>query len=256
MESVSRRGSMSDWRSIEIAGVACQVFEPAVPHPHGYTVIFLDDGLTRHGAADDVTVVGTALQSHGLRAICPSSYGSWWADRTCHDFPARMTPEQFVVDHVCEAIGQRWGVATPQIALLGHRMGGQGGLRIAYKFPDRFPIVAAIAPAIDFNHAFEAGDRLLRAMYADVEDARQDTATLHIHPLNWPRHQWFCCDPRDRNWFDSADRLKMKLSSLGVPFESDLETTADNDSVKYFHALLPVAVEFVLERLERERLRA
>ena len=40
-------------------------------------------------------------------------------------------------------------------------------------------------------------------------------------------------DPADVRWHESADRLKMKLSSLGVPFESDLETEAGGHSFTY-----------------------
>ena len=71
----------------------------------------------------------------------------------------------------------------------------------------------------------EAGDPTLAQLYRDSEQARQDTATLHIHPLNWPRHQWFVSDPADYLRHDGADRLRMKLYSLGVPYEADLETT-------------------------------
>ena len=69
-------------------------------------------------------------------------------------------------------------------------------------------------------------------MYRDAEDARQDSALLHIHPLNWPRNQFFCCDPTDYRWHDSADRLRMKLWSLGVPFECDLDTVAGRTQLR------------------------
>ena len=92
-------------------------------------------------------------------------------------------------------------------------------------------------------------------MYRDAEDARQDTATLHIHPLNWPRNQFFCCDPTDYRWHESVDRLRMKLWSLGVPFECDLETIAGGHSFEYASHMAPRAIGFLAERLERERLR-
>ena len=83
----------------------------------------------------------------------------------------------------------------------------------------------------------------------------QDSWLLHIHPLNWPRHQFFCCDPADYPWADSADRLRMKLSSLGVPFESDLETQAGGHGFTYYNAMAPKAMNFIAEALDRERLR-
>jgi S-formylglutathione hydrolase FrmB len=135
-------------------------------------------------------------------------------------------------------------------------MGGQAALRMAYKHPSVFPTVAAISPAIDFQKRIEEGiDPGLDFMYRDAEDARQDTATLHIHPLNWPRHQWFCCDPDDERWWDSADRLRMKLYSLGVPHLCDLETRAGGHTWKYFVRMAEPALAFVVDRLEKERLR-
>ena len=134
-------------------------------------------------------------------------------------------------------------------------MGGQGALRLAYKYPDTFPVVAAVFPSIDFQKRIEEGDPVLSSMYRDAEEARQDTATLHIHPLNWPRHQFFCCDPTDYRWHESADRLRMKLFSLGVPHECDLETTAGGHSWEYFAHQAPRVVRFLAERLEHERLR-
>ena len=51
----------------------------------------------------------------------------------------------------------------------------------------------------------------------DAEDVRQDTATLHVHPLNWPRNIWFCCDPIDHRWHESTERLRLEAGRLGNP---------------------------------------
>ncbi len=92
-------------------------------------------------------------------------------------------------------------------------------------------------------------------MYPDAEAARQDSATLHVHALNWPRHTWFCCDPQDSRWHDSGDKLHMKLFSLGIPHEHDLETSRGGHSFDFYNHMVPAAMQFVVERLERERLR-
>lgn len=126
---------------------------------------------------------------------------------------------------------------------------------MAYRHPEQFPIVAAIAPTIDFHRRLEEGDRWLSQMFGDPERARQDTATLHIHPLNWPRHQWFCCAPTDFVRHESAERLRMKLFSLGVPHECDLETSFGDDCWSYYEHMAPTAMAFLHDRLERERLR-
>jgi S-formylglutathione hydrolase len=92
-------------------------------------------------------------------------------------------------------------------------------------------------------------------MYDDPESVRQDTATLHVHPLNWPRHIWFCCDPADRRWHESADRLRSKLVALGIPHEYDLETSGGGHGFQYYNHMAPAAMRFIVDRLERERLR-
>ena len=140
------------------------------------------------------------------------------------------------------------------IGLFGTSMGGQGALRMAYKHPQLFPVVAAIAPAVDYQHLFEE-DEVLQAMYPDRETVRQDTALLHVHPLNWPKHQFFCCDPEDFRWHDSADRLRMKLWSLGVPHECDLETTGGGHSFDYYNSMAPQCISFVAHALDCERRR-
>ena len=99
------------------------------------------------------------------------------------------------------------------------------------------------------------GDETLPLMYASAEAARQDTATLHVHPLNWPRHLWFCCDPTDYRWHESAERLRMKLAALGIPYDCDLETEGGGHGFEYYDRMAEPALEFIVERLERERLR-
>jgi poly(3-hydroxybutyrate) depolymerase len=242
------------WSEIEVAGHACQVFEPARPSEFGYTVVYLHCNRAAKLAA--YPAFTREFDRHGLRVIQPLTGQSWWTDRPWPSFDPNITAEAYVRGPVMQAIAERWNARPPQIALLGVSMGGQGALRMAYKYPQEFPTVAAISPAVDFQKRIEEGvDPGLDEMYRDAEDARQDTATLHIHPLNWPRNQFFCCDPTDVRWHDSVDRLRMKLWSIGVMFECDLETIAGGHSFEYASHMAPRAVGFIAERLEKERLR-
>jgi S-formylglutathione hydrolase len=93
-------------------------------------------------------------------------------------------------------------------------MGGQGALRIGFKHPDRFRIVAAIDAALD-HHELYGSRTPLDDMYPSREHSRQDTAILHIHPARQPAHIWFACEPSSR-WFRGNDRLHEKLGALGV----------------------------------------
>lgn len=242
-----------EWEQIKIAGHRCRIYEPPTPSEHGYTLLYLHGRY--QGTPAESPQLMQRINEHGLRVIAPLMRRCWFADRICSDFDAEITPEQYLLNEIIPYVKQRWDAEPPQIALMGASMGGQAVLRLSYKYPDRFPVVTAFFPAIDFHKRLEEGDKFLNQMYRDAEDARQDTATLHIHPLNWPRHQWFCCDPVDTDWYDSVDRLRMKLYSLGVAHECDLETSAGGHSWEYVDNMAQKAMDFLMRGLEQERLR-
>lgn len=246
---------IGNWSVEEVANHPCDVFEPQNRNEYGYVVLYLHG--VHLGKLNDKPAFVEQFERHGLPVISPITQRSWWSDRICVEFDPGMSAQQHVLDNILPFIRERWGSSTPRIALLGTSMGGQGALRLSYKFPNIFPIAAALSPAIDYQLRMERPEEEepLFDMYDDSEQARQDTALLHIHPLNWPRHQFFCCDPTDYPWFDSADRLRMKLSSLGVPFESDLETQAGGHGFGYYCVMAEKALTFIANALERERLR-
>jgi pimeloyl-ACP methyl ester carboxylesterase len=244
---------MGTWSDVTIAGHPCQAFQPDAAAPHGGVVMYLHG--VHLGRIDERPAFARLFDEHGLRCLAPVTRRSWWTDRICAEFDPAVSAERHVLDRVLPWLATKWDAAPPQIALLGTSMGGQGALRLAYKHPSVFPIAAAISPAIDYHLRMEEGDETLNQMYRDPEQARQDTATLHIHPLNWPRHQWFCCDPTDHRWHESAERLRSKLYSLGVPHTCDLDTTGGGHGWEYYERMAPAALAFIVEALERERLR-
>lgn len=244
---------MSGWSEMSVGGHACDLFEPNEPNEHGFVLIYLH-GVHMNRMHDKPTFTDL-FERHGFRVLCPMTRRSWWTDKICEEFDASVTAEQHILQNVVPHIADLWNVEPPRIGLLGTSMGGQGALRFAYKYPDRFPVVAAISPAIDYQLRFDEGDETIPLMYPDPEAVRQDTALLHIHPLNWPRHQFFCCDPTDVKWWEGADRLRMKLSSLGVPFECDLETEGGGHGFDYYNVMADRAVTFLVERLTNERYR-
>lgn len=246
--------NVGTWSKIELAGHPCRLYEPPAPSSHNYTVIYLH--CSEAASLRGYPAFVEEFDRHGLRVIEPVTGRSWWTDRIWPEFDATLSAEAYVREHVVPFVAERWNSRPPQLALLGVSMGAQGALRMAYKYPNVFPTVAAISPAIDFQKRIDEGvDPGLDFMYGDAESARQDSALLHIHPLNWPRNQFFCCDPTDYRWHDSADRLQMKLWSLGVPFETDLETVAGGHSFEYASHMAPRAIGFIAERLEQERRR-
>ncbi len=189
-----------------------------------------------------------------LVVVAPNAGPIWALDVPLPDATDGMTPRQSLIDKIFPAVEQLAQGTVPPIGLLGFGMGGQAALRLAYDYPHRFPVVAAIEPKIDFHLYVRYGHELLSGMFADDEAARQHTAILHAHPLNWPRKQFFCCDP-ETDWFDGSDRLRMKLAATGIPFECDLESTCEGDSGAYATLQTAKAIQFLCRGLESERLR-
>lgn len=230
------------WERIEIDGGAADVFEPPQPCAEHNALLFLHDFDAQ--TLKESAVFTAELARRGLRTVCPIAARSWWTTAPCPDFNPQTSPLQFLRERAVAFFEERWETATPEIDLLGIGMGGQGALQLAYRWPREFPVVAAIAPAVDF-HLWHGYGLNLDRMFPSKEAARQQTVTLHIHPLNWPKHQYFCCDPRDEYWFEGADRLAMKLSSMGIPFERDLTTSAGGHTWPYFEHMASAAFAFL-----------
>jgi S-formylglutathione hydrolase len=231
-----------------VAGHPCDILEPAARGAADIVAIYLHDSV--ESRLCDQPELLSACRRQTLAIVAPHTGRSWWTDRVCPAFDDVLTTEQLLLDHVLPLIRERWGVEPPRIGLFGSEMGGQGALRFAYKHPRQFQAVAAVSPLIDYQIVFDQ-DEHLQAMYRDREAVRQDTALLHVHPLNWPLHQFFCCDPSDYASWDGADRLHMKLASSGIPHEHDLETTIA-DRQEYENRMMQRAVAFLTARLRRE----
>jgi len=105
-------------------------------------------------------------------------------------------------------------------------MGGQGAIRLGFKYPDQFPVVASIGGAFDFQERFGQGTSL-DEMYSSREQCRQDTAILQIKPHDTPQI-WFICSAEDR-WQRGNDRLHEKLTALGVAHTALLEENGNQD---------------------------
>ncbi|MGC1272544.1 MAG: hypothetical protein WBC44_02465, partial [Planctomycetaceae bacterium] len=130
------------------------------------------------------------------------------------------------------------------VKLLGWGAGGQGVLQLAYRRPREFPVVAAVNPAIDFHELHGSGTSI-DDLFPTCEAARQQTAILRMQGVGWPRRQLLLADRRNF-WFNGADRLDMKLRSMGIPLESDFTATTDGDGRRFFERHVARAVEFLV----------
>ncbi|MFV0444325.1 MAG: alpha/beta hydrolase [Planctomycetaceae bacterium] len=227
------------WSQHEVAGRNVLVFEPDEPRAavlwlHGY-----DEQSWQGRSAFE-----SAFATERLLVVAPSGGQGWWLDLPLAGFPADLTPARLVVDELPCWIESRWSFAPPRIGFAGVGMGGQGAVNLGFRNARRFPVVAAIAPDIDF-HQWHGAGTALDQLFPSREAARQQTATLHLHPLNWPRHVLMVCDPDDPACFDGTERLASKLISSGIPFDCDFQTRAGGHSWEYFDAMIPQVAQFL-----------
>jgi S-formylglutathione hydrolase len=239
---------LDNWTRQEIGGKPADVYDPpGQPRPR-FAVLFLH-GVGLETLSED-RVYTQLLQQFRLGCVSPIGQRCWWADRVCPEFDPARTPEQHLLQHVLPYFQLRWQIAPRAIGLLGISMGGQAALRLAFKCPSMFPVAAGVSSAIDFHEVYGQG-MALDAMYDSKEHCRQDTATLHVPPVDPPPHLFFCIDPDDR-WQRGNDRLHEKLSALGVPHTWDLTTRAGGHSWEYFERMAEPAVRFLHDGLQQE----
>lgn len=243
---------MSGWQRFEIAGKGADVFIPSAPvrfallflHPHG-------DGTLASPQANPAFT--DALAAADLACCCPMASRTWWCDRVYPPFDEMQTAERFLLDCVEPWMRRTWLLPERAVALAGISMGGQGALRLAFKYAERFPVVAGIASAVDYHQEFDNPQFCeLPQLYRNREHCRQDTATLHVKQNSFPRHIWFACDPHDMDWFPGNDRLHEKLRAVGVPHMCDLETSQGCHSWEYYNAMAKPMLTFVQAALKKE----
>ncbi len=237
------------WSEVVIAGKKADVFQPAdLPHPR-FGVLFLHPYALKTLSDDEVFT--RLLDELRLPCVSPHALHTWWADRVCREFDEHLTAERHVLDNVLPYFKERWQLTPRRIGLFGISMGGQGALRLAFKHAELFPVVAGISSALDLQEIYGAGTPL-DEMYPSREHCRQDTAILHVPPVNAPPSIYFCCDPQDEKWYRGNDRLHEKLSALGIEHTADLTTEAGGHTRQYFDHMAEPVMRFILAGLERE----
>ena len=233
------------WIQVEVAGKTVDVYDPPLAR---FTILYLHSaGLE---TLRDNPVWTKLFEQFQLACACPHGQLSWWTDRVCAAFDPRVTAEQHLLRNVVPFMTQRWQLPARGIGLAGISMGGQGALRLAFKLPERFPVVAGVASSIDYHERYGQGSPL-DDMYDSKEQCRQDTAVMHVPPTGYPPHIFFCIDPDD-HWIRGNDRLHEKLSALGIPHTCDLTTRAGGHTWDYFNAVAERVVRFLHAGLEQE----
>lgn len=193
-------------------------------------------------------VFTAAFMKHGISCCAPWGARSWWSDRLCLEFDREVTAEKHLLHHVLPGMLSEWQLSPKSIAVAGISMGGQGALRLGFKYPERFPVVGSIAGAIDYYRWHGQGTPI-DEIYETAEQCRLDSATLHLDPNAYPPHIFFACDPADHEWYQGNDRLQEKLRAFGVPHVADLESTAGGHGWEYFESQAEPLLEFLKSSL-------
>jgi pimeloyl-ACP methyl ester carboxylesterase len=238
-------GMNGTWSRVTIGNRPADVFDPIVT-PR-FTVLFLHD-LDRRTLRDQPTFT-QLFATAGSACVCPFGDQAWWTDRISSQFDSRLTAERYLLDCVMPFCAERWNLGPRAVGLFGVGMGGQGALRLAFKHPQHFPVVAALAPSIEYYELYGAGTPL-EEMYDSKEQCRQDSAILHLHPSQYPPHIYFAVDPADP-WHRGNDRLHEKMNALGVPHKAEF-TSCGKQGWDYFDKMAEPALRFVVSGLETE----
>jgi len=217
------------WSALEIAEKPADVFTPGGPPRFALLWLHEQDPASPLGSNESLA---SLLQEHRLACVAPHGERSWWVDCVCSEFDPEVTAEKHLLNNIVPWINERFHLGSRSIAVAGIEMGGQGALRLGLKHPSRFRAVGGLGSAIDFHELYGRGTPL-DDMYDSKERARQDTATLHMHPTEWPPHIYFACRP-DEFWFRGNDRLDEKLRAYGVPHTADLETGGNLEALMNF----------------------
>lgn len=235
------------WSRVTIAGKPADVYDP--PSRPRFGIIDLHDDTLE--TLRDRPACTRLFEELRLACVCPHGGRCWWVDRVCRDFDAVVTPEQFVLTQVVPFLRERWQLAPRSLAIQGIGMGGQAALRIAFRHPRLFPVVAAIAPALDY-HELHGQGTVLDELYDSKEQCRQDTALMHVPPAGYPPHIFFGVDPDDVQWYRGNDRLHEKLSALGIPHQFDCTPHGGGHSWEYFEHMAERAERFIEAGLVHE----
>jgi poly(3-hydroxybutyrate) depolymerase len=240
------------WSIEHIGDKLVGVFEPLASEAASLGILFLHDvnGQAPGDYAEFTEICGAL----GIVSLAPHGNQSWWTDKICSEFDRGLTAEKFLLESIVPAFGRRWRIESPRIGLLGFGMGGQGVLRLAFKYPERFQAVAALAASLDYHELYGQGT-CLDQMYDSKEHCRQDTALLQVHPAHYPAHIFFAADPGDSLWYRGNDRLHEKLSALGIAHDFDGSTSAAALGGPYYSKMVAPAVQFLVAGLKQHMLR-
>ncbi len=136
------------WQRVEIAGRPADLFEPdALEQPSRRRRV---PARLRRADVRESEVFTAELTRADCGRSARSRIAAWWTTVPCPDFDPAVSPLEFVRGRSCHSSGAVASRAARRSDSLGIGMGGKE----CCNWPivgREFPVVAAIAPAVDFH---------------------------------------------------------------------------------------------------------
>ncbi|HSQ57279.1 MAG TPA: alpha/beta hydrolase-fold protein, partial [Gemmata sp.] len=144
----------SPWQRILIGGIPAEVLDPGAGALR-HALLWLHDEPAEPVATN--SRLTRELLARRLRCVAPLATDSWWLDRVSPQFHPEISAEQHLLDTVIPWMESDAGFGCQGFAVAGIGIGGQGALRLGFRHPDRVPVVASIAGALDFHELYGRG---------------------------------------------------------------------------------------------------
>src|SRR5262245_3338837 len=141
------------WQTVDLGGKPADVFVPPDGPPR-FGLLFM------HGY-DLATLAGNStytklLSDNRLVCVCPHGGRCWWTDRIWPEFDPAVPADAYVLAAL-SYIHSKWSFPPRAVGLLGYCLGGQGALKLAFRYPLLFPAVAAISSALEYHELYWSG---------------------------------------------------------------------------------------------------
>ncbi|HEV3116475.1 MAG TPA: alpha/beta hydrolase-fold protein, partial [Gemmataceae bacterium] len=140
------------WSTVQIGGKPAEIYQDQGGLPPRFGILYLHDSDLE--SLRERPAFSRWFDELNLACVCPHGARCWWGDRVCGAFDRRESPERYLLDRVLPFVGEQWQLPPRSVGLLGIGMGGQGALRLAFKHPDLFSTVAALAAAVDYHELY------------------------------------------------------------------------------------------------------
>ncbi len=181
--------------------------------------------LTRmRGAIDDMWKAGTLPK---MVVVTPSAGRSFYMDYK----DGSQKWESFIAGPFLEHLRQTYKITRERkgTLLFGISMGGLGGLRLAFKYPDRFEAVAALEPGID--PALKWKEVKPRNRFYRSDELMQ---TIFGKPFD--EGYWEANNPAS---ICVANASRIRASKLGIYVDvGDLDAFNINEGTEFIHRIM------------------